>query len=69
MLTKSMFMKMKHEIKWSSSMSPSIQVLHQQINGGEGSQCVHTALMQGGRGWGSKILENMLTSFLIAPLI
>ena len=47
MLTKSMFMKMKHEIKWSSSMSPSIQVLHQQINGGGGSQCVQTALMQG----------------------
>ena len=45
-----MFKNIKRGIKWSSSKSSYIQVLHQQIRGGGGSKSVLIALMQGGVG-------------------
>ena len=45
-----MFKNIKRGIKWSSSKSSYIQVLHQQIRGGGGSKSVLIALTQGG--WG-----------------
>ena len=63
-----MFKNIKRGIKWSSSKSSYIQVLHQQIRGGGGSKSVLIALTQGGGGGGQNygkhadvILERSLT--------
>ena len=64
-----MFKNIKCGIKWSSSKSSYIQVLHQQIRGDGGSKSVLIALMQGGGGWGAQnygkhadiIIERSLT--------
>ena len=60
MVTKSMFENIKRGKKWSSSKSPSIQVLHQQIRGGGGSGVLDFA-DSANAGRGSKNMENMLT--------
>ena len=48
--SKNVFKNIKRGIKWSSSKSSYIQVLHQQIREGWGSKSVLIALTQGG--WG-----------------
>ena len=70
-----MFENIKQGKKRSSSKSPSIQVLHQQIKGGGGSSCVLTALMQGGLGvqnygkYADIILECSLAFIIECPVL